>query len=113
MKIPVIKKFINESEKSKYIIKEKMVVDGFTASLSKLYHKMNKKNKILKVGQKITTKSVPYGYFKYKKVIYPVYTDDASQQDLIYIDGEWIGGGNFNPSPIDEFIYEIDRRRKK
>ena len=47
-------------------------------------------------------------YFRYRGLTFKVYFDDYGQQQYIYVNGEFIGGGSYNSDPQYAFSNAID-----
>lgn len=100
-RIPKLYHFKNDAEKEPYIIKHKEIADSWAVSMNNLYRQMNPDLPELVVGQEYEIEEKPYGYFKYKKQIWPVYDDDPGQQSYIYYKGKCVGGGSWTTYPFD------------
>lgn len=114
-RIPKLRYFKTHANAEAYAVKNTYVADEMMVAMSELYHRMNPENEILVEGKEYTNDILPYAYFKYKNKIWPVYDDDAGQQDCIYLEGRFIGAGAYNgyPGSVDYFMYEIDSYLKR
>ena len=104
----VIQKDLTDEQKKQYIYKETFIADEFTVSLNNnVYRQMNPEIPEIVEGQEITTEIEPWGLITFGDNVYPIYSDDAGQCDVILIDGELIGAGAYNFTPEYDFVEDI------
>lgn len=100
-----------KGQEQEYIIERECIVSGFDAALNDVYRQLYPDLEEMKEGDVAVVKEIPLYYFKYKGRKWPVYDDDAGQQEYIYINGEFVGAGSFTPYPysVEFFMYKIDK----
>lgn len=107
----VIQKDLTDEQKKQYIYKETFIADEFTVSLNNnVYRQMNPEIPEIVEEQEVTNEIEPWGLITFGDKVYPIYSDDAGQCDVILIDGELIGAGSYNFTPEYDFVEDIIRR---
>jgi len=76
--------------------------------IPKVYYFKNEKEKEKHTIKNGSVKEVPYAYFRYKKMVWPIYNDDYGQQNYIVVNNHIVGGGAYNFCDILVFIDAIE-----
>lgn len=103
----VIQKDLTDEQKKQYVYKDTFIADAFTVSLNNVYRQMNPQIPEIVEGQEITNEIEPWGLITFGDNVYPIYSDDAGQCDVILIDGELISAGSYNYTPEYDFVEDI------